>query len=46
MEWYTRACVDFSITAFDLLDPPAVVFRPDRKIDFFSKLVVCEGVMT
>lgn len=34
MEWYTRACVDFSITAFDLLDPSAVVFRPDRKMDF------------
>lgn len=37
LEWYTRACVDFSITAFDLLDPPAVVFRPDRK-DQLSKI--------
>lgn len=31
-KWYIRAKVDYdSITTEDLLDPPAFVFRPDRK---------------
>lgn len=30
-KWYIRAKIDFSVTALDLLDPPAFVFRPDRK---------------
>ena len=30
-KWYISAKIDFSVTALDLLDPPAFVFRPDRK---------------
>lgn len=38
MKWYSKAKIYFSITAIDLLDPPAVVFRPDRK-DKFSTIL-------
>lgn len=38
VKWYARAETDFSITAEDLLDPPAVVFRPDRKDQLFMKI--------
>ena len=37
VKWYARVETYFSITAEDLLDPLAVVFRPDRKDQLFMK---------
>lgn len=37
VKWYARVETYFSITAEDLLDPLAVVFRPDRKDQLFWK---------
>jgi hypothetical protein len=31
VQWHSRAAMDYSITIDNLLDPPAAVFRPDRK---------------
>lgn len=34
--WYDKACVDFSITVEQVLDPPAVCLRPDQTKRFPS----------